>query len=61
MEWMGVSIDIEANRANAQIISARTSPILVFVLPTDEERMIAEHTLGTAGVGQAHRKDKVLQ
>ena len=61
MEWMGVSLDIEANRANAQIISARTSPVLVFVLPTDEERMIAEHTVGTAGVGQAHRKDKVLQ
>jgi acetate kinase len=54
MEWMGISLDIEANRANAQIISARTSPILVFVLPTDEERMIAEHTVRTAGVGREH-------
>ena len=61
MEWMGVSLDIEANRANAQIISARTSPVLVFVLPTDEERMIAEHTIGTAGVGQTQRKDEVLR
>jgi acetate kinase len=61
MDWMGVSLDIEANRANAQIISARTSPTLVFVLPTDEERMIAEHTVGTASVGPAHRKDEVLQ
>jgi acetate kinase len=54
MEWMGVSLDIEANRASAQIISARTSPTIVFILPTDEERMIAEHTAGAAGVGSAH-------
>ena len=27
------------------------SPTIVFVIPTDEERMIAEHTIATAGVG----------
>jgi acetate kinase len=47
MEWMGVHLDAEANRANAQIISARSSPTTVFVVPTDEERMIAEHTVQT--------------
>ena len=51
MEWMGIQIDREANRAGAQIISARSSPTIVFVIPTDEERMIAEHTVNTAGVG----------
>jgi acetate kinase len=48
MEWMGIQIDEEANRANAQIISAKSSPTMVFVIPTDEERMIAEHTSRTA-------------
>jgi acetate kinase len=47
MEWMGVHLDAEANRANAQIISARSSPTTVFVVATDEERMIAEHTVRT--------------
>src|SRR5579871_228770 len=42
MEWMGVHLDAAANRAGAQIISARSSPAIVFVIPTDEERMIAE-------------------
>jgi acetate kinase len=51
MEWMGIQIDREANRAGAQIISARSSPTIVFVIPTDEERMIAEHTVNTAGLG----------
>jgi acetate kinase len=47
MEWLGIHLDIEANRASAQIISARNSPTIVFVIPTDEERMIAEHTVAT--------------
>jgi acetate kinase len=50
MEWMGIHLDIEANRANAQIISAKHSPTIVFIIPTDEERMIAEHTIATANL-----------
>jgi acetate kinase len=50
MEWSGAQIDDEANRASAQIISSRSSKTIVFVIPTDEERMIAEHTVATAGV-----------
>jgi acetate kinase len=52
MEWMGVQLDPEANRANAQIISAKNSPTIVFVIPTNEELMIAEHTASTAGAGK---------
>ncbi|HTR14436.1 MAG TPA: acetate/propionate family kinase [Roseiarcus sp.] len=51
MGWMGVDLDAEANRASAQIISAKSSPVTVFVIPTDEERMIAEHTMNVAGLG----------
>jgi acetate kinase len=52
MEWMGIHLDAEANRVNAQIISAKHSPTIVFVIPTNEELMIAEHTVRAAGVGQ---------
>jgi acetate kinase len=52
MEWMGVHFDRQANQANAQIISAKDSPTTVFVIPTNEELMIAEHTIATAGVGK---------
>jgi acetate kinase len=56
MEWMGIHLDPEANRANAQTISAKHSPTIVFVIPTDEERMIAEHTVATAGVGKTSKE-----
>ncbi len=56
MEWMGIQIDAEANRRNAEIISAKRSPTIVFVIPTDEERMIAEHTVATAGAGNQATK-----
>jgi len=50
MEWMGIHPDEEANLASAQIISANTSQTMVFVIPTDEEQMIAEHTVKTANI-----------
>ena len=50
MEWMGIRLDAEANRANAQIISAKHSPTTVFIIPTNEELMIAEHAVRTAAV-----------
>jgi acetate kinase len=52
MEWMGIHLDAEANRANAQIISAKDSATVVFVIPTNEELMIAEHTVRTAGLAK---------
>jgi len=43
--WLGVSVDPHANAAHALKISEPGSAIPVYVVPTDEERMIAEHTL----------------
>ena len=43
--WLGLSIDEDANAANAPCISDRDSRVKVLVIPTDEERMIADHTL----------------
>lgn len=42
--WLGISIDAEANAQHARLISRPESRVAVYVLPTDEERMIAQHT-----------------
>ena len=52
LEWLGVMIDDTANRANAQVISRPSSEVTVFVIPTNEEAMIARHTLAVVGNGQ---------
>ena len=48
MEWIGVALDAAANRNGAQIISSERSRVRVFVIPTNEEIMIATHTLAVA-------------
>jgi acetate kinase len=49
LAWLGVEIDVEANGAGAPVISTAASPVTVRVIATDEERMIALHTLETIG------------
>jgi acetate kinase len=44
-EWLGVRLDATANRGEGPCISTPDSRVSVWVIPTDEERMIAEHTL----------------
>jgi acetate kinase len=44
MEWIGVELDLDRNRANAEIISSDRSAVRVFVIRTNEELMIARHT-----------------
>jgi acetate kinase len=44
-EWLGLGLDEAANRAGGPRISAPGSHVSAWVIPTDEERMIAEHTL----------------
>jgi acetate kinase len=45
LRWLGLEIDVEANAAGAATISTAASPVTVRVVSTDEERMIAIHTL----------------
>jgi acetate kinase len=45
MEWIGVELDRTANRTSAEVISSDRSRVRVFVIPTDEEAMIARHTI----------------
>jgi len=43
LDWLGVSIDDDANRANASTISDRVSRVRVVVEPTNEEWIAASH------------------
>ena len=41
--WLGVVIDANANRASRTIISTAASTVNVYVIPTDEDAIIASH------------------
>lgn len=43
--WLGLALDEAANAANAGTISAPGSRVAAFVIPTDEERVIADEAL----------------
>lgn len=49
LRWAGVVIDGNANLCNAETISAPDSAVEIQVISTDEERMIAIHTLESLG------------
>jgi acetate kinase len=42
--WLGVRLEPESNRVGGPRISARDSSVSVWVIPTDEELMVARHT-----------------
>lgn len=45
LAWLGVHLDSVANAAGGPRISTPDSAVSVWVIPTDEEHMIAQHTL----------------
>ncbi len=45
LEWLGAVLDPAANAAHALLISRPGSRFPIYVVPTDEELMIARHTL----------------
>jgi acetate kinase len=47
--WLGAELDEAANAAGASVISGSTSRVRLMVVPTDEELMIARHTLTVVG------------
>jgi acetate kinase len=46
LAWIGLELDPAANEKGAGRISAPASRVACYVIPTDEELMIARHTLG---------------
>jgi len=47
--WLGVTLDEAANRDGGPRISAASSAVAAWVIPTDEELMIARHTREALG------------
>ena len=45
LAWLGVSFDPAANAAGGPLLSHAQSRVAVYLVPTDEELMIARHTL----------------
>lgn len=45
LAWLGVTFDQDANAARKSLISRKDSGVAVYVIPTNEELMIAQHTL----------------
>ena len=45
LAWLGVKLDAQANAAGSACISTVDSQVSVWVIPTNEELMIARHTL----------------
>jgi len=48
--WLGIDLDGDANLAHGPRISSATSRVSVWVIPTDEEGMIARHTASLLGL-----------
>lgn len=49
--WLGVELDETRNRAADENISSESSKVWVRIVRTDEERMIARHTLAVLNMG----------
>ena len=47
LAWLGLALDADANARQGPRISTPASAVSAWVLPTDEDRMIAEHTRAT--------------
>jgi acetate kinase len=45
LEWLGARLDPNANASGKLLISHEDSAVKLYVVPTDEELMIARHTL----------------
>jgi acetate kinase len=52
--WLGAELDHNANETGAPIISRTHSSVVLMVLPTDEELMIARHTLAILSSNRLH-------
>ena len=44
LSWLGIKINEKANESNSTIITEKDSAIVVCMIPTNEELMIAKHT-----------------
>jgi acetate kinase len=60
--WLGLTLDPVANAAREPLISRRDGSVGLYVIPTDEELMIARHTVAliTAHRNSSYLTDKAM-
>jgi acetate kinase len=59
LAWLGATLDESANADRKLLISTSKSRVALYVIPTDEESMIAKHTL--ALIPRPHRRERASQ
>jgi acetate kinase len=58
LTWLGLDLASQANAKGEQLISRKRSRVACYVIPTDEELMIASHTLRALREHASHLKKK---
>jgi acetate kinase len=59
LAWLGIELDPSANATHGPLISRPDSRVAVYVLPTNEELMIARHTLALLSGRDARKLEKM--
>jgi len=54
--WLGATLDPAANSKGDMLVSRPDSSVPIYVVPTNEELMIARHTLSLLGARARERK-----
>jgi acetate kinase len=57
--WLGVEVDAEANINKGPRISTQKSKVSTWVIPTNEELMIARHTGALLGLTEGHTRERL--
>jgi acetate kinase len=55
LAWLGIEIDASANAKGGPLVSRQGSRVACYVIPTDEELMIAQHTLAALRANTSFR------
>ena len=55
--WLGVELDPAANAQGGPRITTKASRVTAWIIPTDEELMIARHTMGALGAKHTTEKE----
>jgi acetate kinase len=58
LAWLGLALDAAANDRHGPCISTAASRLSAWVIPTDEERMIAQHTLAALPTPSCVKRDE---
>ena len=56
LRWLGAELDRDGNAENRELISTANSRVKLLVVPTDEEQMIARHTLALLSVDASQQQ-----